>query len=738
MSRLHLIAASFVVLALGCPAPTPAPAPTPKVKPRVEPVAQPEKPWPGTRLNPVEDTYHGVKVSDPYRWLEANDAAVADWKTAQNGYTRSVLDKLPDIAAVKARMTKVLSKEAPSYTDLTSRGGKLFAIKRQPPKQQAFLIVLPSADEVGDAKVVVDPNVIDAKGTTAIDFYVPSPDGKRVAVSLSKGGTETGDLHFYDVATGKEVGEVIPRVNGGTAGGTAAWSPDGKGIYYSRYPREGEREGNDLNFWVQVYFHALGTEVEKDTYELGKDFPRIAEYELRMDDKSGRLLCTVQNGDGGEFSLHLRDKDGKWRTFAEFKDRHMQAIFGQRNDLYVMSRNGAPRGKVLRLDIDKLDFAKAETIVPEGEDTIVDSFWAHPSVLPTKNRLYVLYQRGGPSEIRVFDLKGKALAAPPQLPVAAADGMTRVGDDDILFENWSFVEPSGFYRVSAKDGSAKKTSLRTPPLVDMSKVTVVREFATSKDGTKVPVNILVPEGHEKDGKGACVVTGYGGYGVSITPRYRPAYSVLLEQGVCYAMANLRGGGEFGEEWHTGGNLTRKQNVFDDFIAVLEHMVLQKYASRDRLAITGGSNGGLLMGATMTQRPDLVKAVVSFVGIYDMLRVELSPNGAFNVTEFGTVKDPDLFKALYAYSPYHRVKDGTAYPTTLMLSGDNDPRVDPMQSRKMIARLQAATSGTAPIMLRTSADAGHGGDTSLAAAIAEQTDAYAFLLSALGVSYRPVP
>ncbi|MEM9697059.1 MAG: prolyl oligopeptidase family serine peptidase, partial [Myxococcota bacterium] len=270
---------------------------------------------------------------------------------------------------------------------------------------------------------------------------------------------------------------------------------------------------------------------------------------------------------------------------------------------------------------------------------------------------------------------------------------------------------------------------------DMSKYTVVREMAKSKDGTQVPVNILLPENAKKDGSMPCIVNGYGGYGVSLSPRFRPYYAMLLEQGVCFAVANLRGGGEFGEKWHLEGNLTKKQNVFDDFAAVLQHMVAQKYTSKDKLAIVGGSNGGLLMGATMTQHPALMKAVVSFVGIYDMLRVELSPNGAFNVTEFGTVKDKGQFDALFAYSPYHNVKDGTAYPATLMLTGENDPRVDPMQSRKMIARLQAATASDDPILLRTSASSGHGGNNSLRETVAQITDAYAFLFKQLGVQFK---
>jgi prolyl oligopeptidase len=264
---------------------------------------------------------------------------------------------------------------------------------------------------------------------------------------------------------------------------------------------------------------------------------------------------------------------------------------------------------------------------------------------------------------------------------------------------------------------------------------VVREFATSKDGTQVPVNIIMRKGTERDGTHACIATGYGGYGVSWTPTFSAIHRLPLDHGVVLAIANLRGGGEYGESWHRQGNLTNKQNVFDDFAAVLKHLIDRGYTNSERLAITGGSNGGLLMGAMLVQHPGLAQAVVSYVGIYDMLRVELSPNGAFNVTEFGTVKDPAQFRALFAYSPYHHVQDDVNYPAVLFITGENDPRVEPMHSRKMTARLQEATSSGAPILLRTTADAGHGGNTPLDERIAQAAAAYAFLFDQLGVEFQ---
>jgi prolyl oligopeptidase len=690
---------------------------------------------PATEARPVVDEHHGVKVTDPYRWLESwDDPKVRAWSDAQNRYARSVLDRLPGGDAIRARVGEIFRAESILYFRLQNRGDLLFAEQRHPPKQQPLLVVMPSTAS-GAERVLLDPNVLDPSGGTAIDWFKPSPDGALVAVSLSKAGTESGDLTIYRTADGQRVHEVVPRVNGGTAGGDLAWAADGKGFYYTRYPREGERPALDLNFYVQVYFHALGTSPEKDRYEIGKDFPRIAEIALDLDRKSGRILATVQNGDGGEFEHHLRSPKGGWRRLSTFSDRTLTAVFGPSDDLYLLSRKDAPRGKIVRVPIAAPDAAKGKVVVPEGDASIVQDFWGAPTVLPTRTRLYVLYQLGGPSAIRAFDLDGKPLDAPEQLPVSAAGGMTPVGKDDILFSNESFVVAPAWYRFSAAAGETKKTALVTQAPVDLSQVEVRREFATSKDGTKIPVNVLIPPGAALDGSSPAVLYGYGGYGVNIEPRFIPRVAVFLEQGVVYAVANIRGGGEFGESWHREGNLTRKQNVFDDFKAAIDLLVARRYTSPPRLGILGGSNGGLLMGAMLTQHPADVRAVVSFVGIYDMLRVELSPNGAFNVTEFGTVKDPEQFRALYAYSPYHHVRDGTRYPATLLLTGANDPRVDPMQSRKMAARLQAASRSGQPILLRTSADSGHGGSTPLDEQIAQYADVFAFFFHQLGVEVR---
>lgn len=693
---------------------------------------------PETPIKLVTDTYHSVAVPDPYRWLEDwNDPAVQKWSESQNVHARAILDKLSGIEPIRERLTKILGAKTTSHGAITVRAGLVFALRKQPPKQQPFLVVMPAADKPEDARVLLDPGELDRKGTTTIDWFVPSWDGKRVAVSLSRSGSEAGDVHVLDVSSGKPVDVVVPRVNGGTAGGDLAWAPDDRGFYYTRYPRGEERPPADRDFYQQLYFHALGTPTETDRYEIGNDLPRIAEIKVEVDRATGRVLATVQNGDSGEFEQFVRPVEGAWKKFAGFKDGAVQAVFGPKDELFVVSRKDAPKGKVLRLSAAEPNLAKATVVIPSGDDTIITDFYGTTSrqtVLPTANRLYVTYQLGGPSAFRCFTLDGKPLAAPSQPDVGSVRGLTPTSGDDVIFTAGSFTQPREIYLFDVKSTQTVKLPLTSPPVVNLSDVTVFREFAESKDGTKVPVNILVPKGAKRDGTNPCLVTGYGGYGSNTEPSFRPEWRVLFDHGFVIAVVNLRGGGEYGEDWHRAGMLTKKQNVFDDFAASLRHMIDRKYTSPEKLAIEGGSNGGLLMGATMMQHPDLMKCVVSHVGIYDMLRVELSPNGAFNIPEFGTVKDASQFHALHAYSPYHHVKDGTKYPAVLFLTGANDPRVDPMQSRKMTARLQAANpSGL--VLLRTSASSGHGLGTALSEQIEEKADVYAFLFTQLGVSVK---
>jgi prolyl oligopeptidase len=685
------------------------------------------QPAPETPRKPVSTQYHDVTVEDPYQWLENdNDPQVKSWSDAQNQRTRQYFDKLPDRAAIEKQLTEWYAKTSPSYSSLVSRPGILFAMKFQPPKQQPLLVTLASADDLKSEKVVLDPNVLDAKGTTAIDWFVPSLDRKYVAVSLSKGGSEDGTLHFYETATGKALPDTIAHVQYPTAGGSAAWNGDGSGIYYTRFPRKGERPEADLNFYQQVYFHKLGTPDTEDRYSIGKEFPRIAEITLEASRDGKYILATVANGDGGDFAHYLLGPVGTWKQITQFSDQIKIAHLGRDDTLYLISRAGAPRGKILRMPLGVPELKNAAEIVPAG-DAVIEH------IVPSKDALYVGDLLGGPSQIRRFDLNGKSATIIPIPQISAVQEMLALEDGSLLFRDLSYTEPAAWFRCLNGKTEPAKTAMRSTSPVSFADIEVRREFATSRDGAKIPLNIIFRKGIKRDGQNPTLLYGYGGYGISMSPNFDFTRRLWFNRGGVYVVANIRGGGEFGEDWHKAGNLTKKQNVFDDFAAAAEYLIKVNYTRPEKLAIQGGSNGGLLMGVMITQHPDLFRAVVSSVGIYDMLRVELAPNGAFNVTEFGTVKDPDQFKALYAYSPYHHVADGTKYPSVLMMTGANDGRVAPYHSRKMTARLDEANKSENPILLRTSSSAGHGQGTALSERVKQLADIYAFLFTQLGMT-----
>ena len=689
---------------------------------------------PPTPAKPAVDLYHGVSVTDPYRWLEdAGDPAVKTWSDAENARTRAYLDTLALRAPIKAALTRLISETSPSYYGLKRGGEMIFAMLNQPPKQQPMLAVMPLSADPAAGRVVIDPTALDSKGLTTIDWFVPSPDGRLVAVSLSQGGSEDGTLHIVDVATGKDVETPIPGVQYPTAGGSMAWAGDGKSFWYTRYPSDGPAE--DRHFHLHVYSHVLGAPADKDPDVLGKEIPDGKIAEILLDDGfgTGQLTATAEHGDSGDFAVYALS-GGKWVRVAAYADRIIAAAYGPDHALYLVSRAGAPHSKILRLPPGDLDLGHAKVIVPEDDGAIeaVGEEGEQPFAI-ADGRLYVKKLVGGPSRVDVYDLDGKKLGMLPLPGIAAVAEVVPAGKDSVLYSVATYLRPPYFSRYDAAAGRAEESKLVQTSPVSFDDAEAVRVFAKSKDGTTIPINIIRRKGTKLDGKNPVLLYGYGGYGISMTPRFLGAERrIWLDGGGVYAIANIRGGGEYGEEWHRNGALTHKQNVFDDFFAAAQYMTGAGYTTRARLAIMGGSNGGLLMGAELTQHPDAFRTVVSQVGIYDMLRVELDPNGAFNTTEFGTVKDPAQFKAINAYSPYHHVTAGTAYPSVLFLTGANDGRVNPMQSRKMTARLQAATSSGQPIFLRTSAESGHGMGSALSVRIDQYADYLSFLFDQLGM------
>jgi prolyl oligopeptidase len=689
---------------------------------------------PPTARHDASDTYHGVQVQDPYRWLENSaDPAVHDWTLAQDRRTRAYLDALPQREPIYQQLLAQISATSSSYHGLKSVGGRIFALYDQPPKQQSMIAVLTDDADPASSRVIVDPNTMNPNGTTAIDWFVPSPSGKLIAVSLSENGSENGTLHVFDSSAGKEIGAPIPGVQYPTGGGSLAWRADGKGFWYTRYPGP-DRPAAEQHFFQQLYFHLNGTDSGQDTYVLGKGFPKVAEILLENRFNPKLVMVSVANGDGGQFAHYLIDAAGTVRQLTHFEDQVVAATAGADGTLYLISRKDAPRGKLLKLAPGVTDLEQATVLVPETDAVLLNEGQAGGNpIAVTARALYARELIGGPSRVAIFDHAGHPKGTLPLPGLSAVDEVEPLSDGTVLYSIATYLRPPYFSRYEEVAGQASETKLQQTSPVSFADSEVLREFAVSKDGTKIPLNIIRRRGTPLNGANPVLLNGYGGYDISLTPSFLGANIRLwLDAGGVYVIANLRGGGEFGESWHQQGALARKQNVFDDFLAGAQYLIAHRYTDPAHLAIIGGSNGGLLMGAAFTQHPELFRAVVSRVGIYDMLRVELDPNGLFNTTEFGSVKDPDQFKALYAYSPYHHVKDGTAYPAIFMATGETDGRVNPAHSRKMIARLQSATNSGQPIYLSINSHAGHGIGSSLSIRVNQSADIYSFLFDQLGM------
>jgi prolyl oligopeptidase len=676
---------------------------------------------PKTVKKPVTESYHGVNVVDNYRWLEnGSDPAVRKWVKDQNQYTRTVLDKYPALKPIRKRLVELVDKAPPHYEQLTYQRKLLFALK------DGVLVTRRGTGKMDTEQVVVDPDKVIPDQDATIDYYTPSPDNRLVAVSLSTKGKENGTAYIFEVATGKKQTDQIPRVIT-AAGGGLTWKGDGSGLFYSRHLSGNKRPQANGPVIRQIFFHKLGTTSETDTYCLGKDFPANAGIGLDTSRDARYVVASVSQGSDNNLALYVLGPTNRWIQVSRFADRITGAEFGPDNSLYLFSLNKAPRGQVLRMSLVKPDLAAATTVVPEGKGVI-------QGVATAASRLYVLDLLDGSERIRVLDLEGKQLKTVPLKPLSSVKQVVPLEKDEVLFENETYLDPPAWYRYDPATGKTVPTALSEQYPAHFSDTEVVREFAVSRDGTRIPMHILRRKGIKLDSRNPTLLTGYGGFGENELPSFDVTRRIWLEQGGVYAVAHPRGDGEYGEDWHLAARRTRKQTTFDDFTACMRHLVDRKYTNRDRLAISGASNGGLLVGAMVTQQPDRFRAAVANVGAYDMLRLEVHATGAMFTPEFGTVKDPDQFKALYAYSPYQRVTDGKAYPAVFLQAGENDNRVDPAHTWKMAARLQSATSSKTPILLWTSLGAGHEsgpGEATLKA------DEFAFLFFQLGVRYRPV-
>jgi prolyl oligopeptidase len=678
---------------------------------------------PKAEKRPLEETLHGVKIVDNYRWLEdGSSPETQKWVEAEMAYTNAVLDPLPGREAIHKRLTELLSIGSISAPQI---GGKYyFYARREGMQNQPIVFVRDEAD--GKDRVLVDVNQLAADGTIALDWYQPSENGRYLVYGTSPSGSEMSTLHIVETKTGKTLPDVIER----TRAASIAWLLDNSGFYYTRYPKKGDvPEGQEM-YNRHVFYHELGTDPETDTKIFGEgrdpeDWPAV-----NLDNDGRLLLITVQQG-WTKTELFLMDlkKGTPPERITTGKDfLYSGSIYNGR--LYIVTNEDAPRYRVFAAEAGNYERDDWKEIIPQTDAVLQGaSAWG--------GKLFAQYEQNASSQLKIFDLNGDHLSdlmLPAIGTVYQSDG--KWDRDEIFYGFMSFTVPPTVYRYDLKTKATTLWAKVDAPAIDPAAYEVNQEWYHSKDGTRVPMFIVNKKGLKKDGHNPTLLTAYGGFNVSLTPSFgRPAY-LWMEHGGVYAVANLRGGAEFGEDWHRAGMLDKKQNVFDDMIAAAEHLIAEKYTDTDHLAIQGGSNGGLLMGAMITQRPDLFRAVVCQVPLLDMLRYQNFQIAKLWIPEYGSSDNPEQFKWLYAYSPYHRVKAGTEYPAILFMTADTDTRVDPMHAKKMAAEMQDeaknGASQTRPILLRIESKAGHGAGKPLTKQIEEFTDVYSFLFWQLGV------
>jgi len=680
---------------------------------------------PKAKVDIVEETIHGHKIADPYRWLEdASSADSQEYVRAELAYTRGILDPLPGREQIHQRLGQLLSIGNISTPQIG--GPYYFYTRREGMQNQPVLLVRESIH--GKDRTLVDANQLAADGTVALDWWFPSDDGKYMAYGTSASGSEISTLHVIETATGKLLPDTIEH----TRIAQVSWKKDNSGFYYGRNPKKGDVPEGDEAYYLHIFYHELGTDPAKDPLIWGEGRKKEEILVSQLPDDDDRwLLLTAFEGSAGKNELFLQDlKAGSAPIeLTSGKDFHYSGeIF--RGKLYITTNEDAPHFRLFTVDAASPGRSNWKEIIPSTDGILKGTAIVDGKILAE-------YEKDASSQLKLFDLEGKALgdvALPGIGTIAGLGG--RWDRKDTFFGFASFTIPPSVYQVEL---ASRKTSLWdkvSTPGVDPSAFEVRQVWYTSKDGTKVPMFVFHKKGLQLDGKNPTLLTGYGGFNVSLTPTFSGARYLWLEHGGVFAVANLRGGSEFGEEWHRGGMLDKKQNVFDDFITAAEFLISDKITDKDHLAIQGGSNGGLLMGAALTQRPDLFRAVVCQVPLLDMLRYQNFLIAKFWVPEYGSAEDAKQFDWLYAYSPYHHVKPGAEYPAIMFMTADSDSRVDPMHAKKMAALMQAeASNGKShdrPILLRIEPKAGHGQGKPISKQIEEGTDIYSFLFWQLGV------
>lgn len=681
----------------------------------------PKKKFPSTERVEVVDTVHGVDIKDSYQWLEnAEDKKVQSWMTVQDKYARAELAALPNREALKKRFSELYYVD--SVTAPKQKGNRFFYSRRHADKEKA--IYYWREGEKGEEKVLLDPNTMSKDGSVAVGRIHPSPKGKHLAYTLRVNAGDESTMYIMEVATGKVSDiDIIP----GAKYASPSWTPDGKGFYYTWLPVDPKIPTAERPGYSDIRFHKLGTDPLEDKIIKEKigDPEKFHGVDL---DKAGRYLFYYVWHGWSASDVYYRDLKSRSKEFKPLVvgKKAQYSVEAWKGSFYFYTNENAPRWKVMKASAKKPTPENWKEIVPEFADgSVIDNMQIIGGnlVLTLLSNVY--------SKIRVHDLDGKLIRDIKLPGIGATFRMTGQPDSDTAYFGFqSFTVPKRIFKTNISTGEAALwTKVEVPIKPDDFKVEQV--WFASKDGTKIPMFVVTKKGIKKDGSTPFILSGYGGFNVSLHPYFRASIFPWLEAGGGYAIPNLRGGGEFGEAWHQAGMRANKQNVFDDFIGAAEYLIKEGYTQSSKLAIRGGSNGGLLVGAAMTQRPDLFKAVICSVPLLDMVRYHNFGSGMTWVSEYGSAENADEFKYIHAYSPYHHIKDEN-YPALLMLSADNDDRVDPMHARKFVASVQHHSKSDQPVLLRIEKNAGHGGADLIREYINRDTDTYAFLMSQLGL------
>ena len=671
---------------------------------------------------PVEDIIHGHRIADPYRWLEdANSPETKQWVEEESAYTRSLLDPLPGREQLRKRLDELMSIGSLSAPQV---GGKYyFYTKREGTQNQPVLLVRDGVH--GSDRALVDVNQLAADGTLALDWWTPSEDGKYVTYGTSASGSELSTLHIIETATGNLLPDTIER----TRAASIAWKLDNSGFFYTRYPKKGEVPEGEEVYHRRVFYHALGADPSNDPLIFGKDLEPEDWPGVDLSNDGRWLLISVQHG-WTKSELYVQDPKGSNPPVRITEGKNF--LYGgeiYNGKIYITTNEDAPRYRMFVADASAAARANWKELIPQ-RDAILQG------AAIVNGLLLAQYEQNASSQLKLFDIEGHGLGD-VQLPqIGTVGGLGgKWNRKEVFFKFSSFTMPDAVYQIDLASRATTLWGKVDAAGIDPSQYEVKQLWFNSKDGTRVPMFVFYKKGLKLDGKNPTQLTGYGGFNVSLTPEFRGERFAWLEHGGVFAVVNLRGGAEFGEDWHRAGMLDKKQNVFDDFIAAAEFLISQKYTDKEHLAIRGGSNGGLLMGAALTQQPDLFRAVVCQVPLLDMLRYQNFQIAKLWIPEYGSSDDPTQFEWLYAYSPYHHVKQGAEYPAILFMTADTDTRVDPMHAKKMAALMQAkAANGNSkerPILLRIDTKAGHGAGKPIAKQIDDLVDIYSFLFWQVG-------